>query len=270
MFIRPIWGSISFSDPTDLPGLYGWWDASDSSTLFQTNTGKTGTSAVTADGQSVANLTDKSGNLNNFYTNAGNEEPIYHTSIQNGLSILQAKNTLGPLDHLRSVSPYFVPLASDTNVTAFHVGKQPIGGVVNGRLWCNADENVSVYNALRILTDDRSGAGFPASMQLLNDANSVSGVLPAQPGTVFNQISNVMSSTSITARINGVAGTPSGPITGTGSTRNVEMFLFAGDGNGFAHALDYQLGELIIYERTLSLAEILAVEDYLKTKWATP
>lgn len=62
-------------DPSDLT-LTAWWDISDLSTLWQDTAG---TTAVTADGQSVARVDDKSGGGLNWLQSTSGNRPLYKT-----------------------------------------------------------------------------------------------------------------------------------------------------------------------------------------------
>ena len=68
-------GSIGFS-PLALAPL-GWWDVSDTATLWQDTAGA---SAVTADGQSVARIDDKSGAGLHMTQATASRRPVYRTS----------------------------------------------------------------------------------------------------------------------------------------------------------------------------------------------
>lgn len=68
-------GSIGFT-PLALAPL-GWWDVSDTATLWQDIAG---TSVVTADGQSVALIGDKSGNGLHMTQAVASRRPVYRTS----------------------------------------------------------------------------------------------------------------------------------------------------------------------------------------------
>ena len=62
--------------------LVNWYDASDMTTLWQNTAG---TTAVTANGQTVLLWNDKSGNGNHLTTSSG---PAYTTGVMNSLPVL--------------------------------------------------------------------------------------------------------------------------------------------------------------------------------------
>lgn len=67
-------GAAAFS-PLTISGLWGWWDASDLTTLFQDSAGST---PVTATSDPVGRLADKSGNGRHFLqAGAGTLKPTY-------------------------------------------------------------------------------------------------------------------------------------------------------------------------------------------------
>jgi hypothetical protein len=73
-------GGSGFS-PSSIPGLVGFWDFGDPSTLF-TDAGRT--TPVSADGNSINGVTDKSGAGNHLVSTG--TAPLYKVSILNGLS----------------------------------------------------------------------------------------------------------------------------------------------------------------------------------------
>jgi hypothetical protein len=69
--------TASWIPSTPTTALAAWYDPSDLSTLFKDTAG---TTPVTADGDSVARMNDKSGNGNHVIQATGASQPIYHTS----------------------------------------------------------------------------------------------------------------------------------------------------------------------------------------------
>lgn len=69
--------NTSTLDPSTLPHLQAWYDPSDLSTMFQDTAG---TTPITADGQAVARINDKSGNGNHLMQSTAGQRPLYKTS----------------------------------------------------------------------------------------------------------------------------------------------------------------------------------------------
>lgn len=69
--------------PSDIPNMIGWWDASDTGTLFKDSAGTT--SGVSASGDRVGHWKDKSGQTNDLQQETAARKGYYMTAIQNGL-----------------------------------------------------------------------------------------------------------------------------------------------------------------------------------------
>lgn len=63
--------------PSRISGCVGWWDMTDVSHLWQDTSG---TSAITAHGQSIARVDDQSGNGKNFLQSTSGLRPTYNVS----------------------------------------------------------------------------------------------------------------------------------------------------------------------------------------------
>jgi len=72
--VKPIGETFS---PSDLSTLIGWWDATDITTLYQTEDTST---PVTTNGQSVGRIEDKSPEGNHLTQNTALSRPTYVTS----------------------------------------------------------------------------------------------------------------------------------------------------------------------------------------------
>ena len=109
--------------PTDIPGLAAWYDFSDASTLYT----DAGTTLVTADGQSIHQVNDKSGNARHALQTAGAAKPTYKTAIQNGLSVARFD---GVNDALMTANTTLSGLAA----TAFYVARLGASAAANRSL----------------------------------------------------------------------------------------------------------------------------------------
>lgn len=95
---------------------WSWYDFSDLSTLFQDNAGAT---PVTADGDPIGMVQDKSGNARHAVQATGANKPEYDTNVQNGRSgaLFGGGGTARHLDHTAA------PQVDPTNWTVLCVFK---------------------------------------------------------------------------------------------------------------------------------------------------
>jgi hypothetical protein len=131
---------VPFS-PASLEGLTGWWDASDSSTLFDATSGG---SLVASDG-GVARLEDKSGQGRHFTQSTGGNQPTRKTAQKNGLDVLRFDGTDD-----RMSGTTFSNLFNDSAATCFVVAKATTAPTNNADPWTNA----------AVLSEGNAGHGF--------------------------------------------------------------------------------------------------------------
>jgi hypothetical protein len=258
-------------DVTSISGLAGWWDASDSATLFNDTTGG---SAVAADG-AVARLEDKSGVGYHWSQSDSSLRPARKTGIRNSLDVLRFD---GVDDFLFSDAPdqsqSFFPsdlFFSTTAHTAFAVVK------VNSASTNNASP---AYNASVMSVGGAGGYSF-FSMRSSNKVQS--GIYDANSFPFGGREANytigtwaVMSSrnsvsqNSMAVFVNGVSGASGNGVTSQGSVFWSPPYMGARwDGsNSLAGTLSFDFGELITFNVALSASDRQAVESYLMTKWA--
>lgn len=71
------------ASPTDISGCVVWFDFSDSSKVFDADTG----GSTPASGGAIGRIEDKSGNARNATQATANNRPTYQTNVQNGLAV---------------------------------------------------------------------------------------------------------------------------------------------------------------------------------------
>lgn len=226
-------GADAFS-PTQVAGITAWYDFSDATTLFT----DAGTTPVSADGNTVYQVNDKTANGYNLQQSTSGDRPVYKVNIQNGLSVIRAAATTEYLtrastpDLTQPTSIFVVMVRASgsgyaiavdghstlhwvgTNGTAFRIASQTESANMNEA----ATNNWSIYSAL------------------------------------FNN-------TGSSLKINGGA-----TKTGTTGTNKMTGIRIGAASNLAAWIGD--IGEVIIYNAAVSAADRLLVESYLNAKWA--
>jgi hypothetical protein len=249
--------------PTLVSGLTGWWDASDSATLFDATTGG---SAVAADG-GVARWEDKSGNGRHWFQANSGQRPSRKTSVKNSRDVIRLD---GSSDRMQSSasSPtawQWQNMVTSAEWSAFAVAKAASistdgsGGSVNANQWIVGEAGSSnaafYFRSSGLVGGLVFGQGFnwqaPTASYTAGDWKTFS--------LVFD------TSASFDMRVNG--GTP-------GSVSSPSEPRFAGDypwlgftPNGSAY-FDGDIAEIIFYNVALSATDREAVESYLIDKWA--
>lgn len=237
-------------DPlTLLPAL--WFDFSDITTLYQTNAT---TTPVTADGQVIGYVADKSGNGRHFTQATAGKRPAYKTNIQNGLSV--ARFTSASAQDFASASLAATAfLGADGSSTFFAV------------LLCTTKvENTLLYHTpasrYAVLPEDNGTiyydcgnngtARVSASSTAFRDWSIFCGYRNAN-----TKIEILDNATSVVAKTSSISdGTPSGS--------GVAYLGSYGSGGYFSQ----DLAEVLIFNSFLGDANIAAVRNYLNTKWS--
>jgi hypothetical protein len=235
---------------TNIAGLTGWWDASDSNTLFDAASGG---SLVSADG-TVARLEDKSGNSRHF-TQSGlsTTRPVRKTAVRNSLDVLRFD---GSNDWMTS-SVSFTSIFTSTAGTCFVVAKAET-------ISLNAS---SPYDNEMVLSENLGGQGFFAvrstgsvsSFGYDSDYREASDTYAAGDWIVLTTWHD---GTTLRVAVND--GTAQSASLATrvflGSMRigvNYDTFRF----------FDGDVGEIITYNQTLSQNDREFVQSDLMTKW---
>jgi hypothetical protein len=238
--------------PASLTGLTGWWDASDSSTLFDATTGG---SLVDADGV-VARIEDKSGAARHFTQGSSGSQPTRKTSQQNGLDVLRFDGS-----NDRMAGPVFNTLFTATASTCFVVAKASSVATDNAQ----ANGNAAVF------TDTSGGHGFFAvrsngTVYSFGFDSTFSAFRQASLSyTAGNWVCFTTDHDGATLRVTVNKATST---TQSLSARGFTTFsTILGANYDQTVFLDGDVGEVITYNVALGAGDREAVEAYLMSKW---
>lgn len=241
--------------PTSVPNLVQWLDATDITTLYQNSAG---TSPVTNTGQNVAFWRDKSGN-NNFVSSVATS-PTYDSGIIN------SRNALN-FDTARKMRSFNAPAKSST-VTVIMVGVVKNTIDTYGTFWAHFAGFDHDLNAISIR---RAVATTNMSWHTNNDNSVV--VLP------YTENSPVIYTGTMTPNVTptkldlffqqfNTAG--SGSITNSAQTNNITSGggnLWVGGDESTGNYVDSYIGEILYYQRLLTQTEINNLQGYVAWKW---
>ena len=236
-------GATAFT-PASVAGLVAWYDFSDAATLF---TDSARTTAVTADGDAIGSISDKSGNnYHQLQATAGNR-PIYKTGIQNGKSIGREVSN----DYL-SASTGSVSVNA---LTIFCVAKTALAGNASPYFWNNSVSGAmaSIYHV----------AGGQWRTQLY-DGSHLDQISGTSTQNNFTLVRQMWSGTQTKLFVNGAQESTTGSWSFTVTSFNT-IYLFNQASSTYLRG---DIGEVLFYNAALSEANIALIESYLNTKWA--
>lgn len=223
--------------PTDITGLVGWWDFSDATSLFQLSNG---TTAVSANNDPIGYATNKSAVAEHLVQSTAGSRPLYKTNIQNGRSVARWDGTDDFLEQVGAASysqpnHIFIAFAKTTASASVIV----FDGVTTRNAFLN-NSGVSLF-----------AGGVVATGQTFD--------------TSFHQWSILFTGASSVSRLDQVAAGAVDP--GAAALRNLLLGCDTGKASLFC-AMD--VGEVLVYNAALTGTNLSFVENYLKTRWATP
>ncbi len=238
--------AASAFDPLSL-SPYQWLDFSVIGGLYQTNNT---TTPVTADGETIGYVTDKSGNGRHKTQASAGSRPLWKANIQNSLGAC-----LFSTDTLVSAAAIF----TDDSFSVFVVAR----GV--------AQSNTAIISqtsgaAGRMIM----GSGQTDSAKLRLFFNNGSSRSAESTTTAFDDTAKLMywhgdGSGNYHMRING--GGAEGAITGQALTpENIATKLGVGTDTSANVFAGYQM-EVFVFQPVLSSGDITLMRDYLNTKW---
>jgi hypothetical protein len=238
--------------PTSLSGLTAWLDASDSTTLFDADSGG---SASSADGE-VGRIQDKSGNSRHFTQDTSANRPTRKTAQQNGLDVLRFDGT----NDRMVTSFFFSELFNASSSSAFIVAKALSVGTNDANPYQNASilaEQSAAHGFVMLRSNDTAG-----SFSTDNGVSYVTPTLGYTPGN-WKVFSTTHDGSVLSLSING----GSANTASTSARVNVEFNMVLGANWNFSEFLDGDVGEVITYDVALSGSDRNSVISYLMAKW---
>lgn len=250
-------------DPRSVGPLHCWFDASDSSTIFDADTG----GSLPAAGGGIGRINDKSGNGRNATQSTANNRPTYQLGVQGGRPVMRFD---GSNDYLATAS-----FAKSAALTWF---------VVAQATWHNATYR-ALFNHGYVLPLPSSGVVFSRAGGTLRDWNQYDLITfgngagpasapfipprahgPLSSGTDFRVFAVTLGAnlsrhwtngtvSSTTTETTSAVDTAAGAVGIGGATSSAE--LWSGD-----------IAEVLYYSTALSVAAIDAVNRYLRYKWS--
>lgn len=239
--------------PLSLPGLIGWWDASDLST-------------ITASSGAVSEWRDKSGNGIHWEVN-GVHSPTTGARTQNGLNGLDFYHG-GQFDpyasmtstgmHVGGFTARFVWCVwkSDTISTGGDTMLEPgVPGTPTSHAWAyrtsNADHNQDIVNSLIA-------------------HNEPGGQTATTDGVTYTRAMQYVNTPTLDAYLNGAHdGTQMTSVNDSFTDPSTSYLLGAGDDNPAFFALDGGLFELIVADAVIAgTGNATSLETYGNAKWA--
>jgi hypothetical protein len=247
-------------DPRSVGPLHCWFDASDSSTIFDANTG----GSLPAAGGAIGRINDKSGNGRNATQGTANNRPTYQLGVQGGRSVMRFDGSNDALDT--------ASFPTSAGLTVFCVCK--------ASNWSSPGTYRGFF--AHAYAGD-SGGGFVGSLALATFGDWLAGDLiclgngftsgnapraigPSSSGSNFRVVSCVLGSGAARASINGVR--TSTRVETTGSVPSASGTARIGRSGVATEHWDGDICEVLYYSESLSSQAISAITNYLNYKWA--
>jgi len=242
-------------NPRSISGLGAWFDASDSATMFDSNTG----GSLITNNTGVGRWEDKSGNGLHATQSTSANRPVYKTSMINGLASLDFD---GSNDNL--LAPDSALLRTDSGISVFVVAQVTETGTNKplAAKWSAAGPEWLLI-ARDFSSPNRANA---AVRNAANTANLVTGQAAAgyNNGTTRLFAFHHNPSGDIELRVNGVLENSATSGASRNGTTQMAIGSYTDGGGTFIKAV---IGEVLVYGAVLPIAQRIAVERYLRGKW---
>jgi hypothetical protein len=239
--VRPHGDAVPFS-PEDIDDLFGWWDASDTGTVFTTSAGAT----PSGDTDPVGRWEDKSGNGNHLIQATDDNRPVYDTVNQNSLPAILfsgASDNLARTFASTQAQPFSILLA-------FTLSSH--GGVVN--IWdsVNSTNRITLYSSATGAGSIRTFESIDRSSipQLYNTPQFVTATFGATVTDLRRYLGGALVDQDLDAM----------------SLESMDGWLLGArnDGGQNSNIVAY---EAMWYNRVLTDGELLTLANYIAGKW---
>lgn len=253
--------------PNEIADLVHWFDGSAASGLFTDNSFAV---PVTITGDLINTARNWASPTVNGYFQGGSDYFLhYEAGVQNGLSAAESNYAFSHPDHVISCTVSGktpnTTLTQQDGITVIYVAKVNTASTLNTIFFSTLDTGFPTGTAASFSvfldnTANKYGAGLIDS-----SGTEVYASMPSSPGTSWVVGSAIKSGANISCRLNGVAGTTQAGA-GDGAYTIGRDWLWARYLGTWQYSGIYG-GELVVYNRELSVAEIGQVETWLANKW---
>lgn len=253
--------TCGISDPTDIAGLFAWYDGADPTTINPPTNPLTDVP--------VQEWHDKSGNARHLEQLTLADQPTWR--FNTGINGLGSVEFFGSefLDWM-AADPGFAAL---TTATIFYVARNDVSpdGPV---LWGYDSTAGNSTSAWQIGGADAPGTLTGETFSIASNGNAT-GTSAANYTLGTDLVTVTQSGTSSALRVNLTArtldlGNPAQDLTpSAASGGNADMLRVGADDLTTQSFFDGQIGEIIIYNSVLTTEEIDSIECYLNLKWFT-
>jgi hypothetical protein len=231
-----------------------WYDPSDFSTLFQDNAG---TTPVTATGQSVGRILDKSGNANHATQATAASKPTLQQTA-GGLYYLSFD---GSNDSMSTSSINF----SSTDKMSVCTGVTKSSDAAQAILYELSVDTFSNNGSFLLWAPGAAaGANYYARVRGSLLSNAITFATYAAPITNVATMLADISGDSVNIRVNGASAVTSTSDLGTGNFGNYPLFI--GRRNNASLPFNGRIYQMVVCGKALSASDLAAVERFVNSK----
>lgn len=236
-------------NPKTISGLQAWYDASDTTTLYQNSNG---TTAVSATDDPVGYWGDKSGNGRNLTQTTNNNRPLFKPASRNGKGDMLFDGT----DDLLTVTTASrLDITNDFTVVAMLQNTSGQGSYLSlGR--------ASGTNGITLYTNSATDT-YRAIVKATGGWGTDFVLSTTISRTLQRRVTVIRSSSTTTL---GVKGFTDASVTGSAGpiTYNGTALQIGGPSDGYWAGY---ISEVLIWNKALSATERTAVQNYIDKKW---